>query len=209
MPLQTPDWDFDKTQLVAALRNFVALSDPRAQVLLTASAGSRFKLQMFTLGLSDLLLGRGLDAASRAGWRYLAQADDVTVAAELTQSSTRITSLTYGSHARQAINALTTLQQNDQLQANTYAVVHLRIPGVRVEAYWLRPVAQGGDRPVSDQVVPFSTPLNPVLKKAQMPTLFAPIDFFAAIKPVAERDLIFYGGDLAPRAERLARAKKP
>ncbi|HEY7388516.1 MAG TPA: hypothetical protein VH640_08405 [Bryobacteraceae bacterium] len=199
MALQTPVWDFQQPQYLAALRNFISLNDPRAQVLLTAAPANRFKLQVSTLGLSDVVGANGLAAAAPTAWRYMAETNGHAVAVELALNTPRITTLIEGTAADQAFQALAALQRNDTLPAVTFGVVHLRIAGARVESYWLRSSPAGAMG--VDRVVPFSTPLNNTLKPTpEAPTIWAPTDFLIAIKSTAETDLKFYGSDLkAPR----------
>jgi hypothetical protein len=194
MAIKTPDWDFVQPQYVAALRNFIALTDQRAQILLTAAAGQRFKLQVVTAGLSDVAADNGLKGASPTAWRYLAQAGGHAVAAEVTLGTPRITTLIDGPAADQAFAAIAALHQNNDLQASDFNLVHLRAAGVRVEAYWLRPTSAGG---APEHVVPFTTPLNNALKPGYgAKQLLSPADFIGAIRPTAQMNLKFYGGDL-------------
>jgi hypothetical protein len=208
MPLQTPNWDLDQPEIQAALVNFVSRNDPRAQVLLTAAAGNRFKLQVYALGLSDVVGTNGLKAASPVAWRYLAEANGLAVAVETTRASGRFTSIRDGQPAEQAIKVLIALQQNEQLQAGNRGVVHLRIGGVRVESYWLRPSGNGGDAGIADLIVPFST-LNKDVKSPDVSPFLQIDPFLKAIQPAAQRDLTFYGSDLSsePHTKRGARAE--
>jgi hypothetical protein len=198
MPLKTPAWDFQKPQYLAALRNFISLNDPRAQVLLSAAPENRYKLQILTLGLLDIVGTNGLAAASPVAWRYIAETNGQAVAVELALNTPRVTTLIEGTVVDQAFQTLAALQRNDTLPALTFRVVHLRMAGVRVEAYWLRssPVAATG--PV-DRVVPFATPLKKALKpRPEAPTILVPAEFLSSIRSTAETDLHFYESDLNP-----------
>jgi hypothetical protein len=183
--LQMPVWD--QQQLLASLRNFIPLTDPRAKVLLTASADQRAKQQVYTLGLQDIIEGKGMRVAEPAGWRYVAAANGIGVAANMTQDRVKITSLGAGPHVYQAMKALTTLRRQPELQDKAFELVTLTVPGARLAAYWLRIVEAPGE---IDWLYPYLTfiPELPPL------TLKKPEEFLAAIRTVAQVDVKAFDG---------------
>ncbi len=191
MPTKAPDdWDFHKAPYVAALRNFIGLRDPRAQVLLHAAPGNRFKLKVSTLRLPDVVGASGLTAASHCAWRYLAEASGLAVACELALDGLRITTLIHGQAAEQAMKALIALPQNDGTGTAGHDLEQLRIGGVHVDAYWLR--ARNGAS--NDLISPFSTPPKHALNRKPGDPPMAPAYFLDAIKPIAQTHLDFYSG---------------
>jgi len=190
MPLQMPIWD--QQELETGLRDFITLRDPRAIVLLTAAVDARFKLPVYTLGLLDVVGANGLRAASPAGWRYMAAAHGQAAAAEITQSNGRITSLASGPHIQKAVDALIALHRHEEVRGQNYRVVILRVPGARVEAYWLQVGEVISD---ADRVWLYLA----VNKRLSTGMLLPAEVFLDAIrdKDFAQRHLEFYRHDLA------------
>jgi len=197
MPLNMPPYDLQ--QMGAALQSFISLQDPRAQVLLTAAPQLRFRQQLYSLGLQDMVAmpENGAVAAARnsakpGGWRYLSTVHGFSAAASVVESAAglplRITGLSSGLAISQAVDAILKIQQLTGIQALTYGLVTLRIPGVRTEAYWLKSVTG-----LDDRIVPFLS-LNRELRIGQSYTVQ---EFLQAVRQAAQTDLKFYQSDLA------------
>ena len=200
MLVPMPTWD--QVQLQTSLRNFIVLTDPRAQVLLNALPDQRAKLQVYTLGLQDIVDNKELRAAaSLAGFRYLAAANDFGVAATA-QTGGTMTSLGAGQQILQATTAFNAVKRLKEIQDRAFELVVLQVPGVRVEAYWLRLVNGPGD---TDLLYPYLSRIP------EVPTmsLKSPQAFLAALRPAAQRDLKAFQGYQPQREPRQPKPAGP
>jgi len=144
-----------KRALAAGLLGFTSPNDPLANDLKTGRLG----LHIFTLGLRDI--ANGLESVKPAGWRFLAGhppgevlAADVTEAipGSGTNAVPKMTSLSHDSLIGGAIRAIHEVETLPELQGHNYELRVLRIPGLLIEAFWLKSL-DGGD----DLVVPVLT----------------------------------------------------
>ena len=104
--------------------------------------------EVFTLGLADLVAGRGLEAARPTGWRYLVQeGDNVLAAAE--------TVTTGGQHVFSAFNegrlvassaeAIRMARALPEVSRGRFELRLLRVPGLYLTALWIHEAQGGGD----------------------------------------------------------------
>jgi hypothetical protein len=145
---------------------------------------------VFTLGLEHIVKATEIRTAiAPAGWRHLAAVSDSPVAAHGRAGQT-ITSLTTGQQITSAVTTLDVVREWGAGQDKHYEIATLRIPGARIEAYWLR-YLNGNE--ADDCVWPFLT-----LNRRLLSERFWPVkEFLAVVKEAAQRDLEFYKTDLA------------
>jgi hypothetical protein len=146
-------------------------------------------LQVHTLRLDDLVRKADIASAKKAGWRFLAGGKKLgqPVAADVTEPSQdippKMTSLSHGpqiSEFLQAVLDLLPLVQAECGAVDSYELRILSIPGILIEAFWLKSPA--GDQ---DLVVPYRN-LSRELKGKQV----YPMDeFLRIIQPLAEKGL--------------------
>ena len=188
MPLTLPTYDL--AQLTPLLSAFISLNDIRAQVLLTAPSGDRYKQQVFTLGLENL--NQGIAAATPVGSRFLAMRNGLAVAADLTEpaanTAPKVASISSGTPVHQAIDAIPLIQRLPDVQNAAYELVTLQIPGVLTECYWVK-LINGANH----LFVPYLS-LN---KKLRLREPLPWPAFLQAIQPVAQKNLAFYATDMA------------
>jgi hypothetical protein len=115
-------------------------------------------LQIFTLGLNDIASGSGIQAAKPAGWRFLTGEllGDVA-AAEVFQPSSgtlaaRMTSFSRDPIIAGALRAIQEVETLPEVQAAQYELQVLRIPGLLIEAFWLK-----APDPAASLIVPVLT----------------------------------------------------
>jgi hypothetical protein len=183
MLLNLPTWD--QQQFLDALRKFVPSGDPRAIVFQTAARERCARQSLYTLGLQNVAKATGIRAtATPAGWRHLAAASDLAVAAHGRELQT-ITSLTAGPQVHSALTTLASVQRWGAAQTNPYEILTLRVPGARVEAYWLR---HYNGPEADDYIWPFLT-LNRQLSAKQV---WKVEEFLGALNAAAQKDLTFF-----------------
>jgi hypothetical protein len=108
------------------------------------------------LALEDLSNGAGLNGARHVGWGFLAGSPGGhPIAAQITTSGAdhkqELTAVAQGPEVALLIQSIHEAQTLAALQNNSYELELLRIPGILLEAFWLR-ASQG-----PDLVVPFHT----------------------------------------------------
>jgi len=157
----------------------------------------QYTFPIYNLTARDVLSNANLSTAARLlGYRYFAHGDspEAVVAGDVDASSTRVTALSYGSSVQKTLVAKKGLDEQPDLEdpvASNYEPRLLRIPGLYVEAFWLKPLSAGGQ---ADLIVPYHTliedldPAKPISVQ----------DFFDKVSPLAEQAL--KEGD-APRTE--------
>jgi hypothetical protein len=149
MALIIHPFDIPTTQLTALLAKLIYPTDPRVKILTEAAV--RYKQQVFTLSLEDVVAEKGMQAAEAAGFYLLAvNGSNQAVAAQLSGGSTpdllTVSDLSQSRQVLEAIDAIRRVQDTEPAQdPNTvYELVTLQIPGLLLEAYWLK--ASGGVR---------------------------------------------------------------
>jgi hypothetical protein len=149
MALIIHPFDIPTTQLSALLAKLIYPNDPRLKIL--AEAPVRFKQQVFTLRLEDVVAQKGMQAAEPAGFYLLAaNGSKQAVAAQLSSGDTpellSVSDLSEAERVQEAIDAIRRVQETDPAKdpATFYELVTLEIPGLLLQAYWLK--AAGGAR---------------------------------------------------------------
>jgi hypothetical protein len=147
-----------------------------------------YTFKIYNLGARDVLANSDLDAAARLlGYRYFAHGDapEAVVAGDVDASSTpQVTALSYGSSVQDTLLAKKRFDEHPDLSdpaSANYEPRLLRIPGLYVEAFWLKPLSGGG----ADSVIPYHT-LIPDLDSA---TPIPVKEFFDKVRPLAEQAL--------------------
>lgn len=105
--------------------------------------------QVFTLGLTDLAAGKGLDAAKPTGWRYLVQeGDNVLASAEVTAAGPTdeyvFSAFNEGRFVASSANAMRAVGEFPEVKQGNFELRFLNVPGLYVLALWLHD-AQGKD----------------------------------------------------------------
>jgi hypothetical protein len=149
MALIIHPFDVLPTQLTALLSKLIYPTDPRVKILMEAPV--RYKQQVFTLRLEDVVAQKGMQAAEPAGFYLLAaNGSKQAVAAQLSSADTpelvSVSDLSESERIQEAIDAIRRVQETDPARdpATFYELVTLEIPGLLLQAYWLK--AAGGAR---------------------------------------------------------------
>jgi hypothetical protein len=147
--------------------------------------------QVFTLGLDDLVAGRGLDAARPTGWRYLVREDDNVLASAEAVLTGRGDDYAFSAFNEGGFVAATThaFQTARALPAVGHGAFELRllhVPGLYVMALWLHEATGTGDlliplapSPVeapAGQPVPAARLLEELAAKARPAAAVGPAD---------------------------------
>jgi hypothetical protein len=140
MPLIKPIApDRTRRALAAGVADYLNKGDPLGRALIRASQG----LHVFTLRLQDVLAGEGIRGAKSAGWRFLAGsplgpaiAGDVIEPGQGAQP--KMTSVSRDPLISRAIRAIHEVETLPEVQTSDYELLVLRIPGLLVEAFWLK-----------------------------------------------------------------------
>lgn len=111
--------------------------------------------QVFTLGLSDLAGGRGLEAAKPSGWRYLVQEGDNALAAAGTVATGSgneyvFSSFNEGRFVTSTAEAIQAAQAIPEVSRGDFELRLFHVPGLHVMALWLHDVKGNA----SDLLVP-------------------------------------------------------
>jgi len=140
--------------LAAQLPGFLRPGDPLISALANAP-GQR----VFTLTLPAIASDRRIaDAATPAGWRFLAGAGAQTASAEVSEpidgNPPKLRSVSRGPQIAHALQATRQSEALDRASETDFELRVLRVPGLLIEAIWLK--QQGGD---DDLIIPYLTPL--------------------------------------------------
>jgi hypothetical protein len=153
-------------------------------------ANTRLGLPIFTLGLQQIVRGDGLLAAQQTSWRFLARgASGQTVAADVTArpgATPKMASVWRGPQIENTARARVDVERLPDVKARDYELRVLRIPGLRIEAFWLKLPA--GD---ADLVVPFLT-LADELRWLQP---YPADNFLKIVRAMAEKQLAYEASD--------------
>ena len=134
MPLNKPDPPLAvQRAFVEGLPKFTHLRD------LGGSPGQ----QIFTLGLKDIASGLGIDRAQAVGWRFLGgDAMGLAVAGHVKSSDGNrppaLTGLSHGPEIGDHLRAARLVESLLEVQTNDYELRVLLIPGLLMEAFWLK-----------------------------------------------------------------------
>ncbi|MCZ2075191.1 MAG: hypothetical protein HUU41_08570 [Bryobacteraceae bacterium] len=178
---QTPS---DRTRrAILCAPEFFRQGDPSPDVLLE----SRWGQQVFTLELQDIANGHGLGAAKPTSWRVLAGGETgPAVAASVTQprsgAAPKMTSLGRGAKVERAFRAAQEIERLPEVLERDYELSVLSIPGLLMEAFWLKP-AEGGP----ELIVPFLT----LSRHLESMRRYSAEEFFRIVQPLAKKRLEF------------------
>ena len=142
MPLiQHPASQELRSAISAGIADFLNTDDPLRDAFATTPIG----LQIFTAGLNEIATGAGIQNAKPAGWRFLTgDLLDDAAAADVVQPSAgaapapQMTSLSRDPLIAGAIRAIHEVETLPEVQAGVYELQVLRIPGLLIEALWLK-----------------------------------------------------------------------
>jgi len=137
--------DQTKRALLTGVADFIAKTDPLGNVLKQTPLG----LHVFTLRLQDIVNGVGIAGAKSAGWRFLAGSPfGPAVAGDVIErpgAAPKMTSVSRDPLIAAAIRATHEVETLPEVQRNDYELRVVRIPGLLIEAFWLKSTAGGPD----------------------------------------------------------------
>ncbi|MEP6879208.1 MAG: hypothetical protein ABI865_10195 [Nitrosospira sp.] len=139
--------------------------------------------QVFTLGLSDLAAGKGLDAAKPTGWRYLVQEGDNVLASAETVVGPRgeqvFSAFNEGRFVDSSAKAMRAVGESPEVAQGGFELRLLNVPGLYVQALWFHEPQGRGDllQPLSpspvetpgDKPAPAAVLLKELAAKARLP----------------------------------------
>lgn len=139
--------------------------------------------QVFTLDLTDLVAGKGLDAARPTGWRYLVQEGDNTLASAETVAGPRgeqvFSAFNESRFVDSSAKALRAVEETPEVAQGGFELRLLNVPGLYVQALWfhetqgrgdlLQPLAPSPVETPGDKPAPAAVLLKELADKAQAP----------------------------------------
>lgn len=118
--------------------------------------------QVFTLGLTDLAAGKGLDAAKPTGWRYLVQEDDKVLASAETVAGPGgeqvFSAFNESRFVASSASAIRAVREIPEVEQGGFELRLLNVPGLYVLALWLHDAQRDGDLLVPLAPSPVETP---------------------------------------------------
>ena len=189
MPLRQPQPpEAVRRALQADVADYMESKDPMAKTL----AQAPMALRVFTLRLDKI--GESFkESPQPAGWRFMAlAASGSPIAGEvavLGDGLPRMVSLSRDEVITEMVMGARNIQMLPQVQARDYELRLLRIPGVRTEVFWLKPLV-GEDH----LIIPALTQSKRLLKKDPLPIA----EFLSVLQDLASE---FTGKSNAPPAE--------
>ena len=198
--------------VVFALRRDLHSFQSADQLMREMLLGARRGLQVFTMGVPDVLVeGTGIKGAKVSGWRIAMSKGDTAVAADiytmasvgdkpLSAGTPRLACIRQGAEIvtmLQAITALSAPPLADQLPPGPLGVRLLVMPGLFTDALWVRP--ENPDSP--DAFVPFYT----LVEDIRLNWAYSEHDLIPLLRPVAEK-WTAYGGKLPIRLRQYSEA---
>src|SRR5262249_39376670 len=195
MPLTKPTLD-DPRALQAFVKGLLlfldgALNPDQVAGIIRRLPEEYHPLQVYTLKLENLVKDSAIAGAEMAGWRFLAGGQlGPPVAGHLTTSDKdsgwKMTSLSRGPRIadflQAAIKLIALVPPLEDLQSQRYELRMLSIPGLLIEAFWLKSPA--GDK---DYVVPYNALSGELIEKRVVPM----DEFLRTIWNLAEERLRF------------------
>ncbi len=172
--------------MITGLPRFLRAGEPAPKVLVDAPAGRFLGLLAFTLGLKDIM-GPGIGRARLEGWRCLMEAPAFpAVACVVTERRPgirpRMTSLMRGRQIAQVLRGARQIESLDEVRAQDYSLQMLSVPGLLVEAFWLKSQGTG-----PDLVVPFYS----VSKELKLKRAYPMDKFMSIARSMASKFLAF------------------
>lgn len=128
--------------------------------------------QVFTLGLSDLMGGKGLTAAQPTGWRYLIHdGENALASAEALSTGAGdehvFSAFNEGPFVASTARALQTVTNQPEVAAGSYEPRLLHIPAIHAMGLWLHETATGEDLVVPLAPSPIDAPAGQPIPAAQ------------------------------------------
>jgi hypothetical protein len=163
--------------LLAGLPDFANNSDPAAGDLYKADQGH----EVYVLSLNDLLGGAGLNAVKDAGWRFISATAPGGIGAVAHVSdgpdgTPLMRGISYGPEVAAALRAAREVESLPEVAAQHFELWVLRIPGVLVEAYWLK--SSSGKK---DLIVPYLAGTT----KLQLMKTYSVAEFLKIVRALA------------------------
>jgi hypothetical protein len=139
--------------------------------------------QVFTLDLTDLAAGKGLDAARPTGWRYLVQEGDNVLASAETVAGPRgeqvFSAFNESRFVDSSAKALRAVRASAEVAQGGFELRLLNVPGLYVQALWfhepqgkgdlLQPLAPSPVETPGDKPAPAAVLLKELAAKARIP----------------------------------------
>lgn len=140
--------------------------------------------EVFTLGLTDLVAGKGLDAAKPTGWRYLVQEDDKVLASAESvavgpANEHVFSAFNEGSFVASSASAIRAVREIPEVERGDFELRLLNVPGLYVLALWLHsvqgkadllvPLAPSPVEAAAGKPVPAAALLKELADKARIP----------------------------------------
>lgn len=118
--------------------------------------------QVFTLDLTGLVAGKGLDAARPTGWRYLVQEGDKVLASAETVAGPRgeqvFSAFNESRFVDSSAKAIRAVREIPEVEQGGFELRLLNVPGLYVLALWLHDAQGKGDLLVPLAPSPVETP---------------------------------------------------
>jgi hypothetical protein len=130
-------------------------------------------LQVFTLGLHDLVAGRDLEAAKSSGWLFLVQeGDNVLGSAEAVPTGKGdehvLSAFNEGRFVASTADALRTARGLPEVSRDGFEPRLLRVPGLYLTALWLHKAVGTGDLLVPLAPSPVDAPAGQPVPASQL-----------------------------------------
>lgn len=153
MPVITPSPPSQAAEAVqSTFRSFAEHRTFRSPALSKATGPLQLvePLQVFTLGLNDLVASRNLEAAKSTGWLFLVQDGDNTLAsAEAVPTGTGdeqvVSAFNEGRFVGSIADAIRSARGLPEVSKDDFELRLLRVPGLYVTALWLHKAVGTGD----------------------------------------------------------------
>jgi hypothetical protein len=143
--------------------------------------------KVYTLGLTDLVAGMGLNDAKFVGWRYLAGstgvpgASPVGVAEVLDEAQTsKFSSYNRGWLGAATERAVAKAESLPQVATEKFELRMFRVPAAKIDTLWLK-----SDQQDTDLIVPIASANRTISVEA----VYGEADFIALARQVAMREL--------------------
>lgn len=183
MSLKTLPPPAGATEALGSLQQFLRPGDPSPDRLVIPPVGQPF----LSVGLRQLVDGDEVLRAAPAGWRFLLRTErgreGQAVAADVdtrTGNAPKMTGVWRGAPIQQLAQAIDELETLPEVKERDYELRLLRIPGLHIEAFWLKPQAGG-----PDLVVPFRA----LAKEIQLMHAYSADEFFQIGRRMASEHL--------------------
>lgn len=194
MPLHIPVPPEGAASVVSStLRTFAESGSFKLPALRNATGSLQITQshQVFTLGLTELVAGRGLEAARPSGWRFLIQDSEKVVAAAETivtgaGAAHLFSSFNEGPFARSTADAIQIAQRLSEVERGNFELRLLRVPALYFTAVWLHDTERPGDLLIplapaptgipTGQAVAATTLLSELASRAEAAAAVGPAD---------------------------------